>query len=495
MNRFSCRFQGELFFRLTERFKQAYTETKKGGETMNQKQLSQCCKTIWEASELRFKEKKSSAALADFLEQEGFTVERGIGKLATAFRAQVGQGRPVIGLLAEYDALEGLSQIAGVTHPEPRPGYKSGHGCGHHLLGCAVAKAACLVKEALDGKSGTIIVFGCPAEEGGSGKTYMARAGLFDELDCALTWHPSSINTVISGSYQANVQLYFHFHGVASHAAGSPHLGRSALDAVELMNVGVNFLREHIEDSDRIHYALIDCGGKSPNVVQAAASVLYLIRSENNEKASALVERVKQVAQGAALMTETTLEIEFDKACSSMLSNPVLENVLWKAMQQTSLPHYDDSEKKAAEAFKRTISEENLYLGMPKILRRYPELQRRYLEEPLCTWIVPYEHSEALQMGSTDVSDVSRVTPTAQFNAACYCMGTLGHSWQLCAQGLSAPAWKGMDYAAEVLKTAVLNLLDDPQRIAEAKAWHLEKTRGEKYHCPIPEEVLPKTNY
>lgn len=461
---------------------------------MNHEKLIECCQTIWEAAELRFREKRSSAALKDFLAEEGFRIEPVEG-MDTAFVARYGEGRPHIGLLAEYDALSGLSQIFGCTHPQARQENDCGHGCGHHLLGCAVAEAACLIKEAMTSSTGTISVFGCPGEEGGSGKAYMARAGLFDDLDCALTWHPSGINAVSSGSTQANVQLYFHFHGVASHAAGSPECGRSALDAVELMNVGVNYLREHMEDTDRIHYAIVNTGGKSPNVVQAEASVLYLIRSTTSAKASALAERVKNVARGAALMTETTLDIEFDKACSNLISNETLERVLFEAMQACPLPHYEEAETQLAAEFKATVSQENLQLGMPKALRPYRELQQRFFSDALCTWLTPYTHSNAVQMGSTDVGDVSWVVPTAQFNAACYCMGTPGHSWQLCAQGLLGPAMKGMDYAAQVLKTAALRLMEEPKLLDQAKRQHAEQTVGEKYVCPIPAGVNPKTDY
>lgn len=462
---------------------------------MNHVKLEQLCTTIWEASELRFKEEKSCQALTTFLKEEGFNVICPAGGIATAFTATFGSGKPHLGLLAEYDALSGLSQKKDCTQPSPREQTDCGHGCGHHLLGCAVIEAACLLKEMLSEGQGTITVYGCPGEEGGSGKAYMARAGLFNDLDCALTWHPSSINAVTSGSYQANIQAYFHFHGISSHAAGAPHLGRSALDAVELMNVGVNYLREHMEDTDRIHYAIVNAGGKSPNVVQAEASVLYLTRSETKDKAKKLYERVCNVAKGAALMTETTLDIEFDKACSNTITSETLEKVLWQAMQDSSLPSYTKEEFEYAEAFKKTISEDTLKLGIPKTLKKHQKLSMKYLQEPLCTWLVPYEHTEVVSMGSTDVSDVSWVVPTAQINTACYCMGTPGHSWQLTAQGLSSIAIKGMDYAAEVLKKAAIMLITKPELIEQAKKEHSEKTEGKPYSCPIPDEINPKTDY
>lgn len=462
---------------------------------MNYQNLKQCCETIWDASELRFKEHQSCQALVQFLTSEGFDVVCPVGGIETAFMATFGQGKPHIGLLAEYDALSGLSQKRDCLVHEPRPETECGQGCGHHLLGCAVVEAACLLKESWQEGQGTITVFGCPGEEGGSGKAYMARAGLFDSLDCALTWHPSSINFVDSGSSQANIQAYFHFHGVSSHAAASPHLGRSALDAVELMNIGVNYLREHMEDTDRVHYAVVDAGGKSPNVVQAEATVLYLTRSSTKEKAKKLFERVTDIAKGAALMSGTTMNVEFDKACSNMLSNETLEKVLYQAMQNCPLPTYTEDEITYAEKFKETVNEETLKLGIPKPIRTKKALVKRYVEEALCQFVVPYQHTDEVSMGSTDVSDVSWVAPTAQFYAACYCHGTPGHSWQLTAQGLSSIAFKGMDYAAQVLKEAVQLLILDPQWIEQAKTEHTEKTEGKRYECPIPMDVQPKTDY
>ena len=306
---------------------------------------------IWDYAELKFEEYQSSKALIDMMKAHGFSVERGLAGMDTAFRATAGKGRPVIGLLAEYDALSGLSQKAGQLEPIPRKGTENGHGCGHCLLGTAAAGAALMAKDYLiqTGREGTVVLIGCPAEEGGSGKAYLARAGVFDDLDAALTWHPAGGNAVLTGSLQANCQAYFRFHGVSSHAAGSPHLGRSALDAVELMDVGVNYMREHMEPTDRIHYAITDTGGSSPNVVQNHAVVLYLIRSTDNNKVKRLYERVKNIAKGAALMTETNVEAVFDKACSNILSNSILEQLLYDCMKTIPLPSYTEEELAYAE--------------------------------------------------------------------------------------------------------------------------------------------------
>ncbi|MFR2771943.1 MAG: amidohydrolase [Clostridium sp.] len=321
---------------------------------------------IWDYAELKFEEYQSSEALIDMMKTHGFSVERGLAGMDTAFRATAGKGRPVIGLLAEYDALSGLSQKAGQLEPIPRKETENGHGCGHCLLGTAAAGAALMAKDYLiqTGREGTVVLIGCPAEEGGSGKAYLARAGVFDDLDAALTWHPAGGNAVLTGSLQANCQAYFRFHGVSSHAAGSPHLGRSALDAVELMDVGVNYMREHMEPTDRIHYAITDTGGSSPNVVQNHAEVLYLIRSTDNNKVKRLYERVKNIARGAALMTETNVEAVFDKACSNILSNSILEQLLYDCMKTIPLPSYTEEELVYAEQMKKTITDADIASDM-----------------------------------------------------------------------------------------------------------------------------------
>ena len=297
---------------------------------------------IWDYAELKFEETRSAEAIASFLESEGFLVTRGIAGMETAFSASWGEGDPVIGFLGEYDALSGLSQEAGTAEKKLRAGTETGHGCGHNLLGSASAGAALLLRDYLkeSGRPGTVVFFGCPGEEGGSGKTYMARSGIFDRLSAALTWHPGGGNAVLTGSFMANCQVCYRFRGTSSHAAAAPHLGRSALDAVELMDVGVNYMREHMEPTDRVHYAILDTGGISPNVVQNHAEVLYLIRSTDSEKVRALYERVNKIAKGAAMMTETEVEILFDKAASSTLSNSVLEDVLFQCMGHRSRRRY-----------------------------------------------------------------------------------------------------------------------------------------------------------
>lgn len=454
---------------------------------------------IWDYAELKFEEYQSAEALKHVMEEYGFSVESGLAGMETAFRATAGKGRPVIGLLAEYDALSGLSQKAGQTKPVPREETENGHGCGHCLLGTAAAGAALMARDYLleTGREGTIVLIGCPAEEGGSGKAYLARAGVFDGLDAALTWHPAGGNAVLTGSLQANCQAYFRFHGVSAHAAGAPHLGRSALDAVELMDVGVNYMREHMEPTDRIHYAITDTGGSSPNVVQNHAEVLYLIRSTDTEKVKKLYERVKNIARGAALMTETKVEVVFDKACSNILSNSVLEQLLYDCMKTVPLPSYTEEELAYAEKIKETITDADIASDMSLMMAQGAEKRRlasRYRELPMADFVVEHRHQELFLPGSSDVGDCSHAAPTAQFVGACFVPGTPAHSWQMTAQGKEKTAVKGMFYAAQVLSEACRRLFEEPELVKQARKEFEETTEGKPYECPIPAEILPNAN-
>lgn len=454
---------------------------------------------IWDYAELKFEEYQSAEALKHVMEEYGFSVESGLAGMETAFRATAGKGRPVIGLLAEYDALSGLSQKAGQTKPVPREETENGHGCGHCLLGTAAAGAALMARDYLleTGREGTIVLIGCPAEEGGSGKAYLARAGVFDGLDAALTWHPAGGNAVLTGSLQANCQAYFRFHGVSAHAAGAPHLGRSALDAVELMDVGVNYMREHMEPTDRIHYAITDTGGSSPNVVQNHAEVLYLIRSTDTEKVKKLYERVKNIARGAALMTETKVEVVFDKACSNILSNSVLEQLLYDCMKTVPLPSYTEEELAYAEKIKETITDADIASDMSLMMAQGAEKRRlasRYRELPMADFVVEHRHQELFLPGSSDVGDCSHAAPTAQFVGACFVPGTPAHSWQMTAQGKEKTAVKGMFYAAQVLSEACRRLLEEPELVKQVRKEFEETTEGKPYECPIPAEILPNAN-
>ncbi len=451
---------------------------------------------IWDAAELRFQEKRSAAAMCDLLRQEGFAVTEGVADMPTAFTARAGSGKPVIGFLAEYDALSGLSQEADIAEPKPVPGCESGHGCGHSLLGTAAVEAALLLRDRLAEEKlpGTVVLFGCPAEEGGSGKAYMAREGLFDELDAALTWHPGNSNAVMTGSLQANVQAYFRFTGLSAHAASAPHKGRSALDAVELMDVGVNYLREHMESTDRIHYAILDTGGTSPNVVQNHAEVLYLVRSVNTEKVLALYDRVCDVARGAALMTGTEVKIVFDKGCSNIVTNASLEKLLYECMLREELPTYTEEEKAYGRAFQATlppfdVTKDPAIAVFP--MKKKQEYAARFAASPFPDFVTEYTHLESCGMGSSDVGDCSHVVPTAQIGTATFAVVTPVHTWQATAQGKSSSALKGMDYAGRVLALAGYRLMTEPEQLKAAKEDFLAETGGKPYQCPIPKELLP----
>ena len=342
------------------------TEEKKAALAAIEARKDQICDVadrIWEYAELSLQEVKSAALYCKVLEQEGFHVEKGISGIDTAFSASFGSGRPVIGILAEYDALSGLSQTAGCTEEKPLVEGGSGHGCGHNILGAGAMAAAFGVKAYLEQNKieGTVILYGCPGEEGGASKAFMARDGVWKDLDAALTWHPEDVNEVATGSSNACIQTQYKFHGIASHASGAPEKGRSALDAVELMNTGVQYLREHMSDKARIHYAITDAGGCSPNVVQAKASVLYMVRSNHVAEAIELQKRVDKIAQGAALMTETTFEKKFIDGLSDTISNFALERVLYKNYEELGVPSYTEEENAFADALAKT------YLGKDRV--------------------------------------------------------------------------------------------------------------------------------
>ena len=443
---------------------------------------------IWDFAELRFQEHRSSEAQIALLEAEGFRVTRGLGGLATAFVAEAGGGGPVIGLLGEFDALAGLSQEAGNPRPAPLVAGGHGHGCGHNLLGAGAMLAAVAARDALaeGGQPGTIRYYGCPAEEGGSGKTFMARAGAFDDLDAAISWHPGVFAGVNSARTLANFQVYFRFKGRPSHAAGSPHLGRSALDAVEIMNMGANSLREHMPSDARLHYAITDTGGISPNVVQANAEVLYLIRSPKVAQAEALFARVRRCAEGAAHMTETALTVELDKACSEVLPNTVLEMAMHENIRRLGAPQFDEADRAFAHAIRESLTAEDIESSVEFFGAPAGAAALSMAEE-----VLPFDGTPRFMPGSTDVGDVSWVVPTVQCHGANYAIGTPFHTWQMVAQGKSPAAHKGMLHAAQAMAATALDAVRDPELLARAKAELARRTGGKPYACPIPPEVVP----
>ena len=452
---------------------------------------------IWEYAETRFEEFRSAELLCKTLEAEGFTVEKGVAGIETAFIGSYGSGSPVVAILGEYDALSGLSQERGNATHQPIVAGGNGHGCGHNLLGTGSLAAAVAIRHYMEenGIQGTVRYYGCPAEEGGSGKAYMAREGLFNDADFAICWHPQTFNTLMSISSLANYQVYFKFKGKAAHAAAAPHLGRSALDAVELMNIGVNYLREHIIPEARIHYAITNSGGFSPNVVQAEADVLYLIRAPKTQQVEEIYQRVCQIARGAAMMTETAVDIIFDKACSNLIPNQTMERVMYSNFTELGVPEFDQNEKEFARQIRTTIpdSDKNSELQMiAKVLgAKGKGMAEQLKEQELSSILMPLMPAARLMSGSTDVGDVSWIIPTVQCSTTCFAMGTQLHSWQAVAQGGTSIGHKGMLHAGKIMAATAVEMMLNPELIAEAKAELVEKLDGATYVCPIPADIKP----
>jgi aminobenzoyl-glutamate utilization protein B len=442
---------------------------------------------IWGMPEICYTEYRSVAEHLAMLEKEGFRITENVAGIPTAVMGEAGEGGPVIAILGEYDALPGLSQVAGIAEQKELVPGAPGHGCGHNMLGSAALLAATAVKNylAAEGLKGRVRYYGCPAEEGGAAKTFIVREGLFEDVDIAICWHPAAINRVDDARSLANTRLDFTFHGRASHAAAAPHLGRSALDAVELMNVGVNYMREHMPSDARIHYAIVDAGGVAPNVVQGKATVRYAVRARDLPGMKALLERVKKVAQGAALMTETRVEHQVISAVSNLLGNTPLELSMQRQFDRLGPVQFDAADRQYAAEIQRTLSRED-------ILSAYQRAGVPVRENtPLCDFVVPYGTVGAPMMGSTDVGDVSWVVPTVQARVATHAIGTPGHSWQITAQGKSGQAKKGMVHAAKLMAGVAVEALTDPKLIAAAKADHEARTDALPYECPIPSDVKP----
>ena len=442
---------------------------------------------VFDAPELLYEERKACAEHEAALRVEGFRVTTGIAGIPTAVMGEAGEAGPVIAILGEYDALPGLSQEAGVAEHRPVEAGGAGHGCGHNLLGAAALLAATAVKDwlAASGIEARVRYYGCPAEEGGAAKTYMVRDGLFDDVDAAITWHPASYNAVDDGHSLANTRIDFTFTGKAAHAAGAPELGRSALDAVELMSVGVNYLREHMPDSARVHYAYLDAGGPAPNVVQARAVVRHLIRARDLPGLRHLVERVRKIADGAALMTETGVDSRVFSAVSNLLGNRPLEEAMQRQWDRLGPVPFDEEDRAFARAIRETLTPEDISATFRRIgMRPAADLA-------LCDFVAPLDRRSEGGDGSTDVGDVSWATPTVQARVATCAIGTPFHTWQTTAQGKTPAAHKGMVHAAKVMASTAAELIRDARLLQAAKDAHAQRLAASPYACPIPPEATP----
>ena len=462
----------------------------------NQSVLELLSDSIWDHPQVGYHENYACELLCRCLEENGFQVERDLAGIPTAFCGSYGSGAPVIGFLGEFDALPGMSQKADCFQESAVEEGAPGHGCGHNLLGVGSLAAALAVKAYLEaGHSGTVKFFGCPAEEGGSGKVFMARAGVFHGLDAALTWHPGDTNNVSCSTNLANCQVCYHFKGKASHAAISPELGRSALDAVELMNVGVQYLREHIPTDCRVHYAVTNTGGSAPGIVQERADVLYLMRAPQLAMVRELYQRVSEVARGAAIMTGTQVKTEFIKATSNIIVNQTLGRLLQKNLEELGTADYDESDEAYAQKVIDTLDQKDPFFA--KLVDRIEDADvkkrlKPYIDRPIFDVVLPFPDKISRGYASSDVGDVSWICPVAQISAATMPGGVPMHSWQMVTVGKSSMAKKGMLQAGKVLAASAIDLYQSPELLQTAKAEHIERTEGTPYVSPIPDGVEPQ---
>ena len=453
----------------------------------NQKRFQELADKVWSTPETCYSEQNSMSAHVDELRYHGFSVTKGIANIPTAVVGEYGTDGPIIAFLGEYDALAGLSQKADVFHQDPVKKGENGHGCGHNLLGSASMQAAVALRDWLKDSNlpGVVRYYGCPAEEGGAAKTFMVRDKIFEDVDAAITWHPGCLPGIVKGSSLANCRVDFTFEGRASHAAVSPHLGRSALDAIELMNVGVNYMREHMPDKARIHYALIDGGGISPNVVQAKAKVRYVVRDETTPKMMELLERVKEIAKGAALMTQTKVKTKILAGVSNLLYNETLGNIMQGNLDQLGAPEFSKEEHLYAKKYQDTLTRKDIESA-------YSHAGIDLVEgQVLAETVVAGDVKPVDMGGSTDVADVSWVVPTVSLWGANYAIGTPFHSWQMTAQGKSSIAIKGMTHAAMVMAATGSDLILNKTILDDAWSEHNKTIEKEGYMLPISLSASP----
>lgn len=454
--------------------------------------LSTIAQEIWLKPEIALQETFAAKLLSDELAANGFTIEYGVGDMPTAFVASWGSGDPIIGFLGEYDALPGLSQDVS-TAKNPIEDGGAGHGCGHNLFGTACLGSVLALKEAMQAADipGTLRFYGCPAEETLAGKTFMARAGVYDDLDAAITWHPGSNNMVWNNPSLAMNSFKVNFHGVSAHAGGVPHLGRSALDGVMLMDVGVNYLREHVIPEARIH-CVVTSGGQAPNIVPPYAQVWYFVRAPKRSQVEEIYARVLDIAQGAALMSGTTHDIEFITGCYDILPNDTLADLLLAKMQEVDDLTFTAEERAFAKDLQATFPAGSVERSFERMkLGTTAELAKDEQADPLWERVLPHSDNAPVMGGSTEVADVSWITPTSQITTCCWPLGTPGHSWQTVAASGSTIGAKGMIFAAKAMALAGLDLFTQPELLEQARVDFDEARDGQEYVTPLPEGTMP----
>ena len=453
----------------------------------NREEFIKISDKIWEYAELGLVETKSSKIIAETLERHGFKVQLGVAGMPTGILAEYGEGKPVIGLMGEYDALPGLSNVA-EPRKEPIIEGAPGHGCGHNIHGTTALAAAIAIRYTMEkeGLVGTIKFYGTPAEENYGGKVYMVTAGLFDDVDACLSHHPSELNVAGMSSSTATNDYKFEFFGKTAHAAGSPEQGRSALDAVELMNIGVNYLREHVIQEARIHY-VIEEGGGQPNVVPDYARSWYYIRAPERSQLKPITERILKIAEGAAMMTETRLNAIHMGGLYNLIPNKVLSDAITVNMREIGPPSYTEEELEFAKAIDATVSREEK-MGMLRA-SKHPEWER-FVDVIMDTEVHDPWDDGITSAGSTDVADVSWKTPTLEFQTATNVLGTPGHDWRWVACGSMSIGHKSLIFAAKTMAGTALDLLTSPEMIKEAKA-ELRKRLGDQKYVPVKPDDEP----
>jgi len=456
----------------------------------NEKMIIEASVNVWELAELGLLEEKSSKFLAKILEEHGFTVEMGVADMPTAFIATYGKGKPTIGFMGEYDALPRLSQKP-VPYKDPLEEGAPGHGCGHNIHGVTGVMGAIATKTVMEkhGLEGTLKFFGTPAEETYSGKVFMVRAGCFDGVDAVFSHHPGRFNVAGLGSSLAMNSAKFHFYGTTAHAAATPYVGRSALDAVELMNIGVNFMREHVVQEARVHYVIED-GGMQPNVVPDYARSWYYVRAPEREQVDQIYEWVLKIAEGAALMTQTKLKVEFIEGLSNELPSKGLSELVIANMREIGAPKYTDEEMKFAQDMAKSVTKEmkreqlraSKRPGWEQLVEDDIHIDRE-IHDP---W-----DEDIVWPGSTDTGDVSWITPTMEFSTSTATLEAAGHDWQWTACCGMSIGHKSLIFATKTMAGSAIELIIKPDLLKKIKDEHSERMTDRKYVCPIPKDVKP----